>query len=80
MPKNKKYKKLKKRYKFLKEQYDEMSYFLESTLDDNRRMANEMEYRGDFIVWKSLEDEYKHFIKNAFKDPNDELPFPRYIL
>ena len=80
MAKNKKYKKLRKRYKFLKEHYDEISYVLDSTLDDNRRMAKEMEYQGDFIVWKSLEDEYHQFRKKAFKDPSDELPFPRYIL
>lgn len=80
MPKNKKYKKLKKKYKILKGQYDEVSCVLDSTLDDNRHMAVEMEYRGDFIVWKSLEDEYKHFKGNAFRDPNDKLPFPRYIL
>ena len=80
MPKNKKYKKLRKKYKILKELYDEASYVLDSTLDDNRQMIMEMEYRGDFIAWKSLESEYRHFKENAFKDPNAELPFPRYIL
>lgn len=80
MSKNKKYKKLKKKYKILKEHCDEISYVLSSTMDDNRRIAKEMEYQGDFIVWKSLEDEYHQFRKTAFKDPSDDLPFPRYIL
>ena len=80
MSKNKKYKKLKKKYKFFKEQLDEISYVVSSTMDDNRRLREEMEYLTDFIEWKSLDDEYHHFRKNSFKDPNDELPFPRYIL
>ena len=80
MSDSKKYKKLKKKYKFINEQLDELYGVISSAMDTNRRMEEEMEYLSDFVAWKSLEDEYIHFRKNAFKDPNDELPFPRYIL
>lgn len=67
-------------YDTLSEVYEEASHLLVNEMEDNSRLRDEIEYLSDFISWKNLDDEYLHFKKNAVRDPDDELPFPRYIL
>lgn len=67
-------------YDTLQEVYEEASYMLVNEMKDNSRLRDEIEYLSDFICWKELEEEYIHFKENAVRDPNDNLPFPRYIL
>ena len=67
-------------YDTLQEVYEEASHLLVTEIEDNDRLRIEQEYLSDFIHWKSLDDEYQYFKQNAVRDPDDELPFPRYIL
>jgi len=67
-------------YDSLQEVYEEASYLLVNEMEDNNRLRDEIEYLSDFISWKKLDEEFYFFKENAVRNPNDELPFPRYIL
>jgi len=67
-------------YRNLYENYEELSGFLRSALDDNERDTEEMRYLYDFIRYKGLDDEYMYFRKNAHEDKSKDLPFPSLVL
>ena len=67
-------------YRNLYENYEELSGFLRSALDDHERDTEEMWYLYDFIRYKGLDDEYRYFKENAHEDTSKDLPFPSLVL
>ena len=67
-------------YRNLYENYQELSGFLTSTLDDQYRDMEEMRYLYDFIHYRDLDEDYAYFRENAHEDTSEELPFPSFVL
>lgn len=76
----KKLAKLQKKHGKLQELCDEISGHLGNYVQDCNMQREEMEYMKDFIFFKGLDEEFQYFRKNAFKDTDDSLPFPRYVI
>lgn len=67
-------------YRNLYENYEELSGFLRSALEDHERDTEEMRYLYDFIRYKGLDGEYRYFRENAHEDTSKDLPFPSLVL
>lgn len=72
-------KKLYKKYKKLKENYEEISDYLTDYITHNNSNERELQYLRDFIHFKNLENEFNYFSENAVEEETD-LPFPRLTL
>lgn len=67
-------------YRNLYENYEELSGFLRSALEDHERDTEEMRYLYDFIRYKGMDDEYRYFRENAHEDTSKDLPFSSLVL
>lgn len=73
-------KKYKKKYKQLKKCYKFIDTHMLDITDDNMRYLNELRYFEAFIEQKNLNEEFLHFKNNAYETYDENLPFSRLAL
>lgn len=80
MAKNKKVIKEQKKSQSLQERYEEMNNYLLGLIEDHRYAKEDLSYLNDFIHYKKLDEEFRHFREHAHEDENSEFPFPYLML
>lgn len=68
------------KYQNLQESYQEMNEYLLDLIEENKRMETELEYLRGFINYKSLDEEFVYFRKNAHEEQDPNFPFPYLTL
>lgn len=67
-------------YRQLDECRREMSDVIMSLQKECRENSERIRYLEDFIRYRNLEDEFRHFCENAHEDLTEDLPFPHLVL
>lgn len=64
----------------LQERCSEMSDIISSLVEDNNYNETELRYLNEYIRYKKLDGEYRHFRENAHEEYETDLPFPYLTL
>ncbi len=80
MAKNNKVIKEQNKYQNLQARYEEMNDFLLELMDEHKRTEEDLRYLGDFIHYKNLNEEFRHFREHAHEEYEPDLPFSHLTL
>lgn len=70
----------KKKYEDLQEMLQEMSDYLQEVVTQQQSQAESLEYLSDYIAYKGLEEDFNYFRENAYRESDEDTPFPRYVM
>ena len=64
----------------LQKRCSEMSDIISSLVEDNNYNETELRYLNEYIRYKKLDGEYRHFRENAHEEYETDSPFPYLTL